>query len=89
MPVQNYKWFQVFLETGFSFFTKDFFFDEKIRNQVGQYGIRLFPAPVPEFYLLEGKSSDKITVKKTENFGFNPDKIVYYKVIDTEVEILK
>ncbi|MFX0141224.1 MAG: hypothetical protein ACFFDN_46725 [Candidatus Hodarchaeota archaeon] len=88
MPVQSFQWIQVFLINGFNFFTKDFFFDEKIRNQVGQYGIRLFPAPVAEFYLKHSENSDKIIIKKSEDDGFNPDKICNYKVIRKEVEVL-
>ena len=84
---QTYEWVKVVLSNGFTFFTKDFFFDEKIRNQVGQYGIRIFPPSDSEYYTLNSQTADNIVLKKDATFGFNPNEIVTYHIIrDKAVE---
>ena len=89
MPVQNFEWVKVVLSNSFTFFTKDFFFNEKIVNQVGQYGVRFFPPSDSEYYTIHNQTADKIMLKKDATFGFNPNMICNYHLVrDKAVEVV-
>jgi len=86
--VQNYEWVKITLNSGRQFFMKDFDWDRKVINQVGQYGIKFFPPIDKTYYILNGKTDGKMTLKEIDTFGFNPNCIESVDIIrGVEVEV--
>ena len=90
MPVQNFEWVKITLNSGRKFFMRDFQFGEKVLNQVGQYGLRFFQPNSDLFFAIHNESADKIMLKEVANFGFNPNFVETTDIVrDKTVEIVR
>ena len=85
--VTNYEWVKITLSTGRKFYMRDYDWNSKVLNQVGQYGMRFFSPTGKLFYVVHNETADKIILKDTDNFGFNPNFIETIDIVrDKEVE---
>jgi len=90
MPVQNFEWIKITLNSGRKFFMRDFQFEEKVVNQVGQYGVRYFKKESDLYFAIHNESTDKIILKEVTNFGFNPNFVETTDIVrDKAVEIVR
>jgi len=90
MPVQNFEWVKITLNSGRKFFMRDFQFDGKVYNAIGQYGTRMFNKEKDMYFEIFNETKEKIELKMIDNFGFNPNFIETIDVIrDKEVEVVK
>ena len=90
MPVQNFEWVKITLNSGRKFFMRDFQFGEKVLNQVGQYGLRFFQPNDDTYFVIHNETTDNIKIKADTGFGFNPNFIETTDIVRGKtVEVVK
>ena len=88
MPAEHYDWTKITMNGGRVFYMKSTQFDERVSNQVGQYGMRLFMPTDRLFYERSAETAEKLTLKEVDTFGFNPNFIETVDIVKgKEVEV--